>query len=172
MTNFTKAKTVADEVLKENYIDKPPVPVIELAKNYGYEVVEVKLPSNIAGFVNVQDRIIYVNNSDSETRKAFTVAHELGHIKLHSSELEKNPDIGILYRRPLGKKDDDEKEQEANCFAASLLVPQSMYKTVYEQYKKILTKENKIKLLSRLFGVSSEVMKYRLHDFSLDKDNA
>ena len=142
--------------------------VIELAKNYGYEVKEIKLPSNIAGFVHINDHIIFVNNSDSETRKAFTIAHELGHIKLHAADLQRNPSLGILYRRPLGRRDDSEKEQEANCFAASLLVPPVMYEEISRQYKGVLTNENKAELLSRIFGVSPEVMRYRLHDFNLD----
>lgn len=169
MANFLKAKTRAEEVLKENFIIKPPVPIIELVKNYGYDVIEIKLPPNIAGFVNIKDRVIFVNNSDSETRKAFTIAHELGHIQLHGSDLEKNPELGILYRRPLGRKDTDEKEQEANCFAASLLVPQSMYKEMSRQYKDVFTEENRVELLSRLFSVSQEVMEYRLHDFILER---
>lgn len=167
MSNFKKAKDAAEEVLRENFITKPPVPVVELSKNYGYEVIEVDLDPDIAGFVNIKDHVIFVNNSDSDTRIAFTIAHELGHIKLHTSELEKNPDIGILYRRPLGKKDDDEKEQEANCFAASLLVPQLMYEAIIEQYKSVLTNENKFEIFGKLFGVSQDVIKYRLNDFSI-----
>lgn len=169
MSNFLRAKTTAEEILKENYITKPPIPVIELAKNYGFEVAEVELPPNIAGFVDAIKHIIFVNVSDSETRKAFTIAHELGHIKLHAEELKNNPDIGILYRRPLGGKDSDEKEQEANCFAASLLVPQSMYDDISIQYKNVFTEENKIDFLSGLFGVSPEVIKYRIHDFNIVK---
>ena len=96
------------------------------------------------------------------------MAHELGHIKLHASELEKNPDLGILYRRPLGEKDSDAKEQEANFFAASLLVPETMYEEIIKQYKDVLP-ENKINLLSALFGVSQEVMGYRLNHFDLNK---
>lgn len=168
MADFNRVKNIADEVLKENYINKPPVPVFELAKNYGYEVVEVELPPNIAGLVDIKKHIIFINKSDSDTRKAFTVAHELGHIKLHAPELEKNPDLGILYRRPLGEKDSDSKEQEANFFAASLLVPESMYDEIIKKYKDALP-ENKIDLLSTLFGVSQEVMEYRLNHFNLNK---
>lgn len=168
MANFDKAQKLAEEVLKENYITKPPIPVVELAKNYGFEVIEAELVPNIAGFVNIKDHIIYVNKSDSDARKAFTIAHELGHIKLHASDLEKNPDLGILYRQPLGRKDDDEKEQEANFFAASLLVPESMYKEIMKQYKDVLS-ENKTELLSTLFGVSQEVIGYRQNHFNLNK---
>jgi Zn-dependent peptidase ImmA (M78 family) len=165
MTDFDKAKTTADEVLTENYITQPPVPINTIVKNYGFEVVEVELPPNVAGLVDISSHRIFINKGDSDTRKAFTVAHELGHIKLHSDELTKNPNIGILYRRPLGHKDDDAKEQEANFFAASLLVPQSMYDEVLKQYKNVLP-ENRIELLSSLFGVSQEVMGYRLNHFN------
>jgi|SRR3989344_2835356 len=168
MSDFKRAKSAAEEVLKENFITKPPIPIIELVKNYGYEVAEIDLDPDIAGFVSLEDRVIYVNNADSETRKAFTVAHELGHIKLHSTELEKNPDIGILYRRPLGRKDDDEKEQEANYFAASLLVPKEMYEEVTNRYQNVLNEENEVEMLSKLFGVSQDVIRYRLHDLALE----
>jgi len=165
--NYTKAKTIAEEVLQENYIIHPPVPVFELVKNYGYKVVEVELDNNIAGFVNPTQQVIYVNVQDSPTRKAFTVAHELGHIKLHTTELEKNPDLGILYRRPLGKKDDDEKEQEANCFAANLLVPQNMLEEITAKYKDILPGDNGVDILSTIFGVSRDVIGFRQHDLSI-----
>lgn len=164
MADFNKAENIAQEVLGENFITEPPVPVFELAKNYGYEIVDAPLPTNVAGLVDIKENIIYINKKDSYARKAFTVAHELGHIKLHSSELKKNPELSILYRRPLGEKNGDPKEQEANFFAASLLVPESMYEELLKQYKEVLP-ENKIDLLSKLFGVSKEVIGYRLHHF-------
>ena len=168
MANFTKAQQTSQQVLKENYISKPPVPVLELTKNYGYEVLETaSLPHEISGFVDIQEKIIYLNALDSETRKAFTIAHELGHILLHQPELKQNPDVGILYRQPLGKKNDDPLEQEANFFAATLLVPPPMLKDVLREYGDIL--EDNINVLSDLFGVSKEVMGYRLDD--LVKEN-
>lgn len=170
MVDFLTAKIKAEEVLAENYITKPPVPVVELVKNYGYDIQEVKLPPDVAGFLDPKNHIIYINISDSDTRKAFTIAHELGHIKLHASSLEHNPDIGILYRRPLGRKDDNPEEQEANSFAACLLVPESMLQEIKNQYKDITQGED-IELLSSLFGVSPEVMGYRLHDTDLEQKN-
>lgn len=168
MANFQKAKDIAEEVLKENFIQKPPIPVAEIAKNYGFDVFEVQLSPDIAGFVDMKKHLIYVNLADTNTRKAFTIAHELGHIKLHSELLKKNPNIGILYRRPLGKKDDNEQEQEANYFAACLLVPQSMLKKVKEEYKQIIGKD--FDILSSLFAVSPEVMSYRLRDCYIKED--
>jgi Zn-dependent peptidase ImmA (M78 family) len=172
MSNFIKAKQTAEEVLKENYVTTPPVPVVEIAKNYGYQVIEGELPSNIAGLVDLERHIIYVNQFDSPTRKAFTIAHELGHIKLHADLLQKNPDMTILYRRPLGKKDDKTEEQEANCFAASLLVPDEMLQNILKEYSSLkLTDENNRNSLATIFGVSNEVIGYRLHDLQLNNGN-
>lgn len=157
-----KIKQIANEVLAENYISQPPVPVVELAKNYGYEVKEIDLPPNIAGFVDPKNHTIFLNILDSDTRKAFTIAHEIGHIKMHSEDLEKNPDIGILYRRPLGEKNSEPKESAANYFAACLLVPLEMLEKVKEKYGNLIN--NNLELLSALFGVSPEVIGYRLQD--------
>ncbi len=162
MSDFIKAKNTALSVLAENYISEPPIKVVELVKNYGFDVMETDLPNDIAGFVDPQKKVIYLNISDTPSRKAFTVAHELGHIKLHLKDLNDNPDLGILYRKPLGKKDEDPKEQEANCFAANLLVPEQMLKATIKKYGDLASVEN----LAILFGVSQEVIRYRLHDLN------
>lgn len=169
MSNFVKAKQVAEEVLKENYVSTPPVPIVDIVKNYGYEVVEGELPSDIAGLVDTDQHIIYVNQSDSATRKAFTIAHELGHIKLHSDLIKSNPDMTILYRRPLGKRDDKEEEQEANCFAASLLVPEKMILNILKEYPHLRDESNR-NLIATIFGVSNEVIGYRLHDLDISHE--
>lgn len=166
MTNWIKAKRQAAEILIENNISKPPIPIQEITENYGIKVIEIVLDHKIAGFIDPEKKIIYINKSDSASRKAFTVAHELGHFNLHQEELKKDPKIGILYRRPLGKKDDDEFEQEANCFAANLLVPFEMLKQYRDEYKKLAT----VEMLSSLFGVSAEVIRYRLHDLKLENE--
>ena len=65
-------------------------------------------------------------------------------------------DVLYLFATPIDK---DPVEQEANCFAANLLVPDDMLKRTMEKYD--LTK-NDFSVLANLFGVSAEVMKYRL----------
>lgn len=170
MPKFAQARKAANTVLKENFITKPPVPVVQLAKNYGYQVKGVDLSSDVAGFVDPQKNIIYVNDSDSDTRKAFTIAHELGHIKLHANLLEKNPNLGIFYRQPLGKKNDNDEEQEANHFAACLLVPQPMLEKTINRYQTIVNNDGN-GILGSLFGVSPEVIGFRLHDLGIEIDN-
>lgn len=158
-----KAKTNAQTVLDENFITQPPIHIVELAKNYGYDVLMANLPPDVAGMVYEKRKAILINNKDSTQRQAFTIAHELGHIKLHPDELAADPNLGVLYRIPLGHKDSDPKEQEANCFAANLLVPDKMLKALVEQYNKLATVER----LARVFGVSTDVIRYRLKDLRL-----
>ena len=65
------------------------------------------------------DTIIFTNTSSRLSRELFTLAHELGHIILHMDKSSSFIDTTMTI---LGKST-DEKEQEANYFAACLLMP-------------------------------------------------
>lgn len=155
-----EAKALSDQVLAENYIVEPPVDVYELAENYGLKVREEHFApsfSHVSGFIMLENGTprIVVNSADSDNRKKFTVAHELGHWLLHKKELSANPKVGVLFRIPLGKLNTDPLESQANAFAANLLVPSEMLK----EKKKTITTQKK---LAEFFGVSEEVIGYRL----------
>jgi Zn-dependent peptidase ImmA (M78 family) len=160
--DFKGVRSKAQEVLKENLIYSPPIDAYEIARNYGVNVMNKPFPDkikDIAGFIIFNEHKIYVNAADSLHRRRFTVAHELGHLLLHEKFLEQNPELGVLARRPLGRKDDDPLEQEANCFAANLLVPGSML----ERYKN----ENP-NLVAEIFGVSPDVIGYRMKNLNME----
>lgn len=157
--NFTIAKTRAEEILKENYITTPPIDVYEIAKNEGLEI-EIKdfgdKFSNISGYIKPEMRTIFINSRDSENRRKFTVAHELGHWLLHRDKLEKEPEkYAILYRIPIGRSSGDPIEQEANYFAANLLVPEALLSGMRGYTEEQLSKE---------FMVSKDVIGYRIAD--------
>lgn len=78
--------------------------------------------------------IINVSPFQTEERRKFTIAHELGHLFLHmgyqiNEELWRQPESETYYR--LG---DSLKEYQANEFAAALLMPKSEYKKIMDQY--------------------------------------
>ncbi len=154
------AREKATEVLNENFVTAPPVRVTEIASNYGLQVRIVDLAdyqNRIAGFIDLEKHHIYVNKSDASTRQAFTVAHELGHWFLHRKELRSEPNkYAILYRTPLGDANVDMVERQANAFAAMLLVP----KELLEKYRN----ESDNTTIADIFGVSPEVIGYRLKD--------
>ena len=66
------------------------------------------------------DIIIYTNTSSRLAREIFTLAHEIGHVILHMDE--PTPFIDDVYT--LSNRSTEEKEQEANYFAACLLMPE------------------------------------------------
>jgi Zn-dependent peptidase ImmA (M78 family) len=149
----------ADQVRLENYQDTPPIDVYGIADNNGLEIIEKHFPpdqSDIAGFVTMQNGTgkLYVNLQDGPNRRRFTVAHELGHWRLHKDELLTNPNRAILFRIAIGQLNKDPVEKDANIYAANLLVPLDML----EKYRDGKTKEQ----LADLFGVSTEVIGYRL----------
>lgn len=161
MANYKKVSEKVEFILIENLISSPPVQVIDLAKNYGLDVRSAnfnKFSSKVAGLLDLKKNIIFVNKDDSDHRKAFTVAHELGHFLLHADELKKNPQLSILFRVPLGKTNSDPLEQEANAFAARLLVPTEMLNNFVKE------NINDVSVLADIFGVSREVVVYRLKD--------
>lgn len=84
--------------------------------------------STISGFVDIQTNRLFVNSNESVVRRNFTIAHELGHYLLgHTSSSEYE---NLLFRKPLEEQNDPIIEQEANCFAANLLVPEHFLRDV------------------------------------------
>ena len=140
-------------MLKDNFITEPPVPVIELAKRQGLDVVFVEHDAfdNVSGFIDFDSREIVVNAKESIGRQAFTIAHEIGHWVLHREKLEANKELSIVYRRAIAA-DKEPIEQEANAFAAELLVPREMLRAYFGVPSSIVAKA---------FGVSEDVVGYR-----------
>lgn len=148
-----------ERILQENFVVAPPIKIDEIVRNYGLSLAAVDFSSSpewkdVAGYLNAQERKIYLNSADSGARQAFTVAHELGHWLLHRDKLD-DPDYAILYRKPLGEKGTDTIEKEANVFAANLLVPRALL----DKYK-----DDDAGRIAKIFGVSSDVIGYRLKD--------
>ena len=157
MMNYTNAIEKARAVIQDNFIVVPPVRIDEIARNYGLNVIQANFKNysrEVAGFIDLAKKTIYVNASDSDTRKAFTIAHELGHYLLHLEKLQDpNNKISVLYRKPIGELNSDPIEKEANCFAANILVPMELL----EKYK-----GEDVNTIAKIFGVSPEVIGYRI----------
>jgi Zn-dependent peptidase ImmA (M78 family) len=150
------AANKAHEVLTANSVIEPPVRIDQIAANYGLSVVEASFApphENVSGFIDFESKQIVVNRADPLNRKIFTVAHELGHWLLHPDVIAQDHGRTILSRMPLRTADKDPLEQEANCFAANLLVPKEFLDPV---------KDAPITALANMFGVSQEVIGYRL----------
>lgn len=65
------------------------------------------------------DIVIFTNSCSRLSREIFTLAHEIGHVILHLNDESSFIDDSIT----INGRSTDEKEQEANYFAACLLMP-------------------------------------------------
>lgn len=112
---------------------------------------------DISGVYEKEKKIIYVASDEAANRKSFTIGHELGHFFLHQDKKD-----DIFYRSQILNLTDEEKqeEQEANWFAATLLMPENQLQHFYS-----LTKD--MGELAVVFGVSSTAVYYRLKNLDL-----
>ncbi|PAF49185.1 hypothetical protein BKH41_03635 [Helicobacter sp. 12S02232-10] len=121
---------------------------------------------------------IWLNNTVSEVRQSFTLAHELGHIVndiLPNPENYQGPikdDFNTLYRNGISNS----MERRANDFAARFLMPA---KFIAKEARKLTESpdfeeiglEEFIKRMANRFRVSYDAMKYRLINLGyLDKE--
>lgn len=99
-----------------------PIEVVEIAVWSGLQVVLAEFEDDgISGCFEPQTSTIKVNAHEPYVpRIHFTIAHELGHHYLHRDHR-----VDVLYRRDVDKPGEAVSipEQEANRFAASLLMP-------------------------------------------------
>lgn len=155
--DYKKAESEALKLLEVLGYTKPPIDPLEIANELNIPVKFVKFAEeydNISGLYYHKDNTIYVNKAERPNRQTFTIAHELGHKILHE-EWIKSDSYQVLFREQLVTPSTDPKEQEANCFAANLLVPKEMLL----MYKDIASIEE----LSTLFMVSKPVIRNRLN---------
>ena len=127
---------------KDTYVD-----IIKFAQAQGFIVGTADLPDSEDGFLLIDPKgdtlphavsasaasskrkIIGVNRERSLEWKRFVIAHELAHSFIHwNPEMEK----GIYLHRE-NRKGKDEQENDADFFAACLLMPRKSFKSEYEK---------------------------------------
>lgn len=95
---------------------------------------------------------IFYREEDTENRQRFTIAHELAHCCLHSSNLM-NSHIELR----TNEEDKADREKKADIFAGELLIPE---KSLIRVYNKLLSPS--LNALAKIYKVSTNVMSARL----------
>jgi Zn-dependent peptidase ImmA (M78 family) len=166
-----KPHEYADE-LHQRYQTSIPVDVFAIARGEGIQVEEVEIEPSVSGFLVVKDGevVIGVNQSHHPYRKRFTVAHELGHYKIHGAETPSNvfSDSGetVFFRDVASEGGLHEQERQANQFAADLLMPKNQLKKLISSPLKS-GDEDAIRKLALKFDVSFTAMSIRLSNLKL-----
>ena len=135
------------------------------------EIIEEKMADDhLSGYIEKRNEtyIISVNQYHSETRKRFTIAHELAHYlfdrdmldngKKHYEEMFFESKLSKQVATTLCRDDNfskDQREQRANNFASDLLIQE-------ENLMLELEKEKDVERLAEIFQVSPAAMYIRL----------
>jgi hypothetical protein len=127
-----KAEACAADVLKQHNITKLPVDPFQIADAKGIMYQEnPSLASGVSGcLMRVGDNfgIMYSTRYPSNGFRRFTVGHELGHYFLEGHPEQLFKDGCTLHTSATGFVSDDRFEQEADAFAASLLMPKPLFR--------------------------------------------
>ncbi len=150
--------TATSEILAE-FQKRPPVKTIKAANALGIKVFSsMSLPDDTSGMIKKDSKSqsgysIYVNGNHSDTRKRFTIAHEIGHFLFHRN-LIGDGIVEDAMLRATGLT--NSIERQANAFAADFLMPWDLLD------KESANGSRSIEELARLFQVSKDAMSYRL----------
>ncbi len=165
--NKDKARREAQALLERHAIKGVPVPVERIARVLGIRLEYAPLDDELSGLAHIRDdvTIIGVNALHAPNRQRFTLAHELGHVRLHHRQLRRavHVDRGSLRRDALAAKGADPIEIEANAFAAELLMPRHFLISALERRPIDLEDDKSVSSLAKSFRVSDAAMRYRLN---------
>lgn len=161
------AEKQAARLLHEHSIAGPPVPVEQLAEALGADVIYEPFEGEVSGMLYRQDghSVIGVNSTHARNRQRFTVAHEIGHLRLH----EGKPIFVDSFGGRINLRDgtSDRQEVEANAFAAELLMPKVFVQRAVNQFvghRNDVSLSHLVNELAKSFRVSKESMNYRLQN--------
>jgi Zn-dependent peptidase ImmA (M78 family) len=160
-------ETTSNLILDSCKIKNLPVPIDEIALARGLKLKPYDMGEEISGVLLIEGdkSTIGYNTRESEARQRFTIAHELGHYELHKSKHELFIDKKIpivFYRDQNSSKGDNQMEQEANAFAASILMPIPFIKREIQKGNIKSFDENALMELSKIFNVSLAAMTIRI----------
>lgn len=162
------ARRQAEALVQRLGIAEPPVNVIRVAEALGIRVVQTSLGDDISGLLITKDEVttICVERSHHLVRRRFTIAHEIGHHHLrHQFEPGEHVHVDrgalVSMRSSRSAEGTDQREVEANQFAACLLMPRALVQAAIELDGGVVSEILIAELASR-FKVSEQAMTIRL----------
>ena len=163
--DFRKAKREAELLLQKYSITRPPVDPEWLAEQEGLKVLYANFNDPYKNqYSGVYDKnhktasglgAIVINNDISVERANWTIAHELGHFILHGDWISSQENSVIYRSNDWTGANKPYQEQEADAFAANLLMPEEFV----VRYERAFKSDS---ILAGLFHVSEPAMRFRL----------
>ena len=149
------ARREASFLLLYEEILKPPVPVEELLEQFAKVHFFTERPEEV--FCLEHDKIwqVYIDMNISKECANYTRAHELGHLRMGHLriDLKKLTDWQVL-----------QLKLEADYFAYNLLIPEDW---TFSACQGNVVNEATVAYLAKLFSVSRDIMRIRLHQLGI-----
>ena len=175
MIPFEKIAAKAESLRERANALSIPINLERMLSYLRVEIDERPLEDEFSGVLisGKKPAVVVVNSLHSQTRRRFTVAHELGHYVLHSRKKDGLPvfidKTEVYFRSNAHDQEnyDSIKEMEANAFAAEILMPKQLLKEYIKENDLDISKKLGIQALAQEFEVSQQAMEYRLRNTGL-----
>lgn len=165
---YSRISREVDNLLQQVGVDSPPVPLDAIAHHLGVPIMHSTFEDDVSGLLirRGSSAVIGVNSSQAEVRKRFTIAHEIGHLVLHSAsefeEVHVDKGFRVQFRSAVSATAEDVAEIEANAFAAGLLMPEAFLREDIHGVALDLEDAHLVGQLAQRYQVSAQAMTYRL----------
>lgn len=161
---FSFIQRLAERLLSDHGVTRPPVPVEDMARKAGCRIVPAAL-HDVSGILvrSPGGPTIGVNDKQPLVRRRFTVAHELGHLLLHQGqEVTYDHSFRVNLRSDESSEGRDVEEIEANFFAARLLMPEAFLHADQRTSSIDMEDDAAVATLAKDYKVSQQAMTLRL----------
>lgn len=171
MNKVVIASREARKLRVEHNLMERPIDVFKLCKKIGIDLFEQTFSedSDISAILVKKgaDAAIEINQNHSKTRQRFSVAHEIGHWRLHADNDKLDIAKGSLDLKVFMRSENRSPDEiEANEFAAELLMPEDLIQK--EFYHLVESgEENFISELAKRYKVSESAIAFRLKKLNL-----
>ncbi len=141
---------------------EPPIDVMLIAERFGVVLERDYLGLKVSGLCWVGSagtRYAITNKLEPLTRQRFVGLHEIAH------HIFDKPSEGILLMDTANTIPTDPCEIKADKFAATVLMPESLVRRYWDEFKS--NPECRIEILADIFNVSLKAMKFRLRELNI-----
>ena len=147
-----------------------PVDVEAIARRLLIAVRRQELEEHISGVLIIKGSgaVIGVNSGHHLHRQRFTIAHEIGHERLHREAAHLFVDAApVFFRDEQSAAGVDAQEREANAFAAELLMPETVLRDLVGRRPIDVFDDAAVRRLASQFEVSPQALTIRLSRLGL-----
>jgi Zn-dependent peptidase ImmA (M78 family) len=168
-----RAERAAHQLLDAAGVTRPPVPVDELVTAEGIRLAFDSLGGNdVSGMLYRRGTttVMVINEQHHRHRQRFTIAHEIGHHRLHEADAYLDGTATLRFRDGASATGTDREEREANAFAAALLMPADWVRDHFMDMvraRRAVDEDTVVTRLARQFDVSEQAMRFRLVNLGL-----